>query len=42
MLERKLSHLSPLGEAMMGKKKGDDFTFESPSGRQKYSIVSVE
>ena len=42
MLERKLSHLSPLGEAMMGKKKGDEFTFESPSGRQKYAIVSVE
>lgn len=42
MLERKLSHLSPLGEAMMGKKKGDDFTFESPSGRQKYTVVSVE
>lgn len=42
MLERKLSHLSPLGEAMMGKKKGDDFTFESPSGRQKYTIISVE
>jgi transcription elongation factor GreA len=42
MLERKLSHLSPLGEAMMGKKKGDDFTFESPSGRQKYTIIAVE
>ncbi len=41
MLERKLSHLSPLGEAMMGKKKGDEFTFETPSGRQKYKIVSV-
>lgn len=42
MLERKLSHLSPLGEAMMGKKKGEEFTFETPSGRQKYKIVSVE
>ncbi len=42
MLERKLSHLSPLGEAMMGKKKGEEFTFETPSGRQKYTIVSVE
>jgi len=42
MLERKLSHLSPLGEAMMGKKKGDEFTFETPNGRQKYTIVSVE
>jgi transcription elongation factor GreA len=42
MLERKLSHLSPLGEAMMGKKKGEEFTFETPSGRQKYTIVSVK
>jgi transcription elongation factor GreA len=42
MLERKLSHMSPLGEALMGKKKGDKFTFETPSGKQKYTIVSVE
>jgi transcription elongation factor GreA len=42
MLERKLSHLSPLGSALMGKKKGDEFSFETPSGKQKYSIVSVE
>lgn len=41
MLERKLSHMSPLGEALMGKKKGDEFTFETPSGKQKYTIVSV-
>lgn len=42
MLERKLSYLSPLGEALMGKKKGDEFTFETPSGKQKYTIISVE
>ena len=42
MLDRKLSHLSPLGEALMGKKKGDEFSFETPSGKQKYTIVSVE
>jgi transcription elongation factor GreA len=42
MLERKLSYLSPLGEALMGKKKGDTFTFETPSGKQKYTIISVE
>jgi len=41
MLERKLSHLSPLGEALMGKKKGDEFTFETPSGKQNYTVVSV-
>jgi transcription elongation factor GreA len=42
MLERKLSYISPLGEALMGKKKGDLFTFETPSGKQKYTIISVE
>ncbi|KKS38041.1 MAG: Transcription elongation factor GreA [Parcubacteria group bacterium GW2011_GWD2_42_14] len=42
MLERKLSYLSPLGEALMGKKKGSEFTFETPSGKQKYTIISVE
>lgn len=42
MLERKLSYLSPLGEALMGKKKGDEFTFETPSGKQKYTVISVE
>ena len=42
MLERKLSYLSPLGEALMGKKKGSEFTFETPSGKQKYLIISVE
>jgi transcription elongation factor GreA len=42
MLERKLSHLSPLGEALMGKKKGDEFSFETPSGKQKYTIMKVD
>lgn len=42
MMERKLSYLSPLGEALMGKKKGEQFTFETPSGKQKYVIISVE
>ncbi len=42
MLERKISHLSPLGEALMGKKKGDMFCFETPAGKQKYTVVAVE
>ena len=42
MQERKISYLSPLGEAMMGKKKGDLFTFETPNGKQDYIIKSVE
>jgi transcription elongation factor GreA len=42
MQERKLSHLSPLGAALMGKKKGETFTFETPKGEQKYKIVGLE
>jgi transcription elongation factor GreA len=42
MFERKISHLSPLGEALMGKKKGDVFTFETPNGKQQYKIVELE
>ena len=42
MMERKISYISPLGEAMMGKKKGDDFSFETPNGKQKYVIKNLE
>lgn len=41
MRERKLSHVSPLGAAMMGKKKGDVFTFETPNGKQTYTVEKV-
>lgn len=40
--EKKLSYLSPLGEALMGKTKGDEFTFETPGGKQKYKVLKVE
>lgn len=39
--ERKLSYLSPLGEALMGKTKGDEFGFETPAGKQKYKVLKV-
>lgn len=42
MQERKLSHLSPLGSAMMGKKKGDAFTFNTPAGLKKYKITALK
>lgn len=41
MRERKLSHVSPLGAALMGKKKGDVFTFETPNGKQTYTVQKV-
>lgn len=42
MQEHKISHLSPLGSALMNKKKGDTFSFETPSGQQKYKIVNIK
>jgi len=41
MRARKLSHVSPLGAALMGKKKGDVFTFETPNGKQTYTVQKV-
>jgi len=40
--EKKLSYLSPLGEALMGKGKGDEIEFTTPNGKQKYKILKVE
>ena len=42
MQEHKISHLSPLGSALMEKKKGDTFVFETPKGSQKYKIVTIK
>lgn len=36
-----LSYMAPLGRALMGKREGDDVTFESPRGTRQISIVSV-
>ncbi|OGG46981.1 transcription elongation factor GreA [Candidatus Kaiserbacteria bacterium RIFCSPHIGHO2_01_FULL_49_13] len=41
MREKKISHVSPLGEALMGKKKGDTFSFTTPNGTMNYSIIEV-
>ena len=41
MRERKLSHLSPLGSAIMGKKKNEVFTFETPNGKQTYVVKKI-
>ena len=42
MQEHKISHLSPLGSALMEKKKGDVFAFDTPKGAQKYKIVNIK
>ena len=42
MLSGKISYHSPLGGALMGKKKGDQFSFATPRGTMKYKILKVE
>lgn len=39
----KISYESPLGRALMGKRKGDIIRFNTPSGDEKeYKIISIE
>lgn len=38
----KISYHSPLGSALLNKKKGDEFSFHTPKGSQKYKILKVE
>ena len=40
--DHKLSYLSPLGDALMGKTKGDSFSFDTPSGEKTYKVLSVK
>lgn len=42
ILQGKLSYHSPLGSALMGKKKGDEFSFHTPKGTQRYKILKIE
>lgn len=39
--ERKISHESPLGKALIGKKVGEKVEVEAPAGKLLYSIVSI-
>jgi len=39
--EGKISFLSPLGAALLGKKKGDAFEFKTPKGEMKGKVVSI-
>jgi transcription elongation factor GreA len=40
--ETRLSYESPLGEAMLGKAKGDEFSFETPKGKVNYVVVKID
>jgi transcription elongation factor GreA len=39
--EKKISHESPLGKALLGKKIGEKVEVEAPAGKLGYTIVSV-
>lgn len=38
----KISTRSPLGVSAMGKKKGETFSFETPSGTMSYKIIDIK
>ncbi len=40
--EKKISHESPLGKALIGKKVGEKVEVEAPAGKILYNIVSVD
>jgi transcription elongation factor GreA len=40
-MEKKISHESPLGKALMGKKVGEEIEVDAPAGKMVYKIVSI-
>jgi transcription elongation factor GreA len=40
--EKKISHASPLGQSLMGRKKGDMVEVEAPAGKITYTIVDIQ
>jgi transcription elongation factor GreA len=41
-VKKKISHSSPLGKSLIGKKVGDKVEVEAPAGKVVYEILSVE
>ena len=41
-IEKKISHVSPLGKALIGKKIGDKAEVEAPIGKITYTITGIE
>lgn len=40
-MQKKISHESPLGKALMGKLVGENVEVEAPAGKMTYTIVSI-
>ena len=41
-LSGKISIKSPFGQAVIGKKKGDEFSFNAPSGSVSYKLIDIK
>ena len=41
-VNHRISHLSPLGKELLGKKEGEEIELNAPSRKIKYKIVSIE
>jgi transcription elongation factor GreA len=41
-LANKISHKSPLGELIVGKKIGDEFEYSIPTGKIRYKILDIK
>ena len=41
-MKKKLSHTSPLGKALVGKKIGDKVDVEAPAGKLTYEVLTIE
>jgi len=42
VLNNKISFKSPLGEQLLGKKKGESVKFDAPGGKKEYKITEVK
>ncbi|HUW24719.1 MAG TPA: transcription elongation factor GreA [Patescibacteria group bacterium] len=40
--QKKVSHFSPLGKALLGRKVGEEVEFEAPAGKILYTIVKID
>lgn len=41
-MQKKISHESPLGKALLGKKSGESVEVEAPAGKLHYQILAIE
>ena len=41
-VNKRISHESPLGQALFGKKKGEKVEVQAPAGKVTYEILAIE